>query len=389
MGGVGMVCKPMLYAAATVLAAAGCGGDKDGGASTRPTTSTAPTSVKLKRLFVLPARKVEPRQVALSSDGKFAAVATHNPPGSGAPLIAELWVWDLARRKLHSRMQARFLIQSVHFLDGHRKVLGVFGGLIRIRDSKSLAVPRTIRRQEPARQEHYNYCDVIPGQQALIARSEAGLRMFRLRDGKEIYSLDLKRTQPWDHTAGAVTPDGRLYAEGGPGDAYILNLRTSKERRLVFPDWVRDIALSVDGRKLAVVVSGMGARKGGFSIIDTQTGKVLHQLFKASETPQDFVFSPDGQILAAAEREELSLWSVSSGQRVGRAEWSCRHGLAAMAFSGDGCRLVTAHYDTGYDDYRQNKTVLTVWKVDPPLGGPPGRAARTEEPKGEFREKRR
>lgn len=60
--------------------------------------------------------------------------------------------------------------------------------------------------------------------------------------------------------------------------------------------------------------------------------------FKGGVTLKNFVFSPDGNLLAGKDREAIVVWEVSSGREKARIE--SREYLAPLAFSSDS-RLIT------------------------------------------------
>jgi WD40 repeat protein len=133
-----------------------------------------------------------------------------------------------------------------------------------------------------------------------------------------------------------------------------------RERRVVrsvaaHGRWIRQIAVSPDGRKLASVADDMVCR-----LWDAATGALLRELRgHAERTPQHFVsmlytcaFSADGRRLATGDRVgHVVIWDVASGQQLSSVEAPTLYtwdgvqrirsigGVRAVAFSPDGAHL--------------------------------------------------
>lgn len=119
--------------------------------------------------------------------------------------------------------------------------------------------------------------------------------------------------------------------------------------------WIRNIAVSPDGSKIASVADDMVCR-----IWDAATGEKLHELRGHQErTPSHFTsmlyvctFSPDGRYLATGDRvAHVVIWESATGRQVGTFDapelytWDGRQrirsigGLRALAFSPDGTHV--------------------------------------------------
>lgn len=119
--------------------------------------------------------------------------------------------------------------------------------------------------------------------------------------------------------------------------------------------WIRQLAVSPDGTKLASVGDDMVCR-----LWNIASGERLRELRgHAERTPQGFVsmlyccaFSPDGRHLATGDRVgHVKIWEVANGREVGTVEAPALYtwdgvqrirsigGVRALAFSPDGTHL--------------------------------------------------
>src|SRR5579884_1263291 len=140
----------------------------------------------------------------------------------------------------------------------------------------------------------------------------------------------------------AFTPDGQTLITGDALDRTVrfFDLSTHMERRhLTRPKFVRGIALSPDGRLLA-----LGNQNGPASIWEVKTGRLVQQ-FDGYPFVPGVAFSRDGKTLATAERDTeksrqaIALWSIATGKRLHLVETNVG-ALWSVAFSADGKTLI-------------------------------------------------
>jgi WD40 repeat protein len=119
--------------------------------------------------------------------------------------------------------------------------------------------------------------------------------------------------------------------------------------------WIRQVAVTADGSKLASVADDMVCR-----VWDAANGERLHELRGHSgRTPQSFAsmlyacaFAPDGRLLATADRVgHVVVWDVASGRQAAAMDAPTLYtwdgvqrirsigGARALAFSPDGAQL--------------------------------------------------
>lgn len=307
-------------------------------------------SGRLRQVWRLETGKWQPQSVRFSSDGRRIALVTDSGAGersSGdlAP-IAGLQIVDADQGVLLAKMEYDNTIRSVHFVAQNTKVLGLFGRQIELRDASTFAVT-----QSPDR-AWFQYCQVLPGEKEVLARSDRALRVVSLESGNRVYTRNIRRAGRLRIAlAWTATPDGRFVAEAAD-QVYVLDRTTSQERMCPTPRHITALALTTDGKTLAEVDLSKCI------IRDVSTGQARHSLNVGGH---DGDISPDGRMLAISG-DKVTLWNISSGVKEDEAPGGGLYGLACAAFSPDSSRLVTAH--TGDD-----KCVLTLWKLGAPQQG--------------------
>jgi WD40 repeat protein len=145
----------------------------------------------------------------------------------------------------------------------------------------------------------------------------------------------------------ALDPDGRYLVSIDVGPRiHVRDRATGRVRELPgLPGENLSLALSPDGRRLAV--GGRDAQKaaGLIRLWDTGTWEVIGTLPDAGQSPRALAFSPDGRRLAAGDTDDkVRAWDVATGAlRVfsGHTMW-----IEDVAFSPDGVLLASASRDS-------------------------------------------
>src|SRR5262249_1328920 len=166
------------------------------------------------------------------------------------------------------------------------------------------------------------------------------VRLFDPATGKE-----LRRLRYPDRVARvALTEDGKtlaVYSGGKDLTLRLLDTATGKERLARrYPDFVQVMAFSPSGDVLA-----LGPTKPILVVLDTATGNEIYQL-RLAENVINLTFSPDGKTLAGgAGYGSLRFWEVATGKE--RAQWADRdlRSGSQMAFSPDGRLLALGDAD--------------------------------------------
>ena len=109
------------------------------------------------------------------------------------------------------------------------------------------------------------------------------------------------------------------------------------------------MAFSPDGR-----ICAAGDTKGCIRIIDSASGKSLHEFQGHRDEVKGFAFSRDGRLLASGAEREISIWNASSGERLHGLEGHGTMSTAFLEFTPDSKRLVSS------GDYSAR---LRVWDV--------------------------
>jgi WD40 repeat protein len=110
----------------------------------------------------------------------------------------------------------------------------------------------------------------------------------------------------------ALSPDGRLLAAAGDGEARLWEAETGKELlTLPVQGWSRSLSFSPDGGRLAV------ADGTGVKIWELETGQLALTLKGVpGEGGLEVAFSPDGRRLASADGQtgRVTVWDAPPGQ---------------------------------------------------------------------------
>jgi RNA polymerase sigma factor (sigma-70 family) len=200
-------------------------------------------------------------------------------------------------------------------------------------------------------------------------------------DGKVLAAASYKTVCLWDATTGQklrqlpehpervqwvrFSSDGRrLFAWTNAKTLHVWEVGTGKElHRLACPG--RDNqpepgVVSPDGKLLAWAERYATNRPGRIRLYDIARGYEVRRLPGPDGAYTCLAFSPDGRTLAAADQKDthVHLWELASGKE--RARFVGHQGqINALAFSPDGKRLASASEDT---------TAL-IWNVGEPAAG--------------------
>lgn len=141
------------------------------------------------------------------------------------------------------------------------------------------------------------------------------------------------------------SPDGKRIAAGfSDGKVKIWDLATEDEQSfsvLGTQDFVEiggsvwDLAYHTDGKTLVTVSSGGAVSRWNTERGGRKTG------FWASSDPQSAALSPNGQVVAACDREGVALHDTETGKQL--QEWTERGEPTATVFSTDGTTLVVGY----------------------------------------------
>lgn len=178
----------------------------------------------------------------------------------------------------------------------------------------------------------------------LPAGALARLGTIRFRHGRSIDCLGF----------GA---DGKTLVTCGWGEVRFWNVASGAEiRRFPEQSRARNVALSPDGKLLAIRVRIDNSEVEPIAIREVATGRLLRQ-FSDKEFPSRFLFSPDGKVLAAFSRQKgiIELWDSVNGRRM----HTLKHEADCWpeAFSTDGKMLLSCTDNTIHSN------TIHIWDV--------------------------
>jgi WD40 repeat protein len=146
-----------------------------------------------------------------------------------------------------------------------------------------------------------------------------------------------------DQLSVAISPDGRTLASGGRANQLKLWDIASQEELKSIPtrfELVRKIGFSPDGRFLiadgdSLVANGDSWNRAyGFGLWEVSVQRELRLLAERSDLTGT-AFSPDGRLLALAEKTAISLCALPEVSECRSLSWAASAGQADIGFSPD------------------------------------------------------
>jgi WD40 repeat protein len=204
----------------------------------------------------------------------------------------------------------------------------------------------------------------------------------------KVYDLDLSASKPepkalgehHSYVTGLVLTDKTAVSGGYDGRLIWWDIQARKAIRAIdaHTKWIRKVAISPDGKRIASVADDMVCR-----LWNTESGQLLRELRGHQEqTPHHFpsmlfvcTFSPDGRFLATADKVgHIVVWDTDSGKPVKTLEapglytWDPvqrKHsigGIRALTFSPDGKHLAAGGISKiGNIDHLDGKARIEVF----------------------------
>lgn len=199
---------------------------------------------------------------------------------------------------------------------------------------------------------------------SLARVKDSGRLLLGASDGK-IYDIDLLAEKPefksWDshqsYVTGVVLTGETLISGSYDGKLIWRSIATGEPQRTIeaHSRWIRKLALSPDGKRVASVADDMFCR-----VFDVESGQQVHELRGHEvQTPNHFpsmlytvAFSPSGQHLVTADRVgHVCVWDAASGSQLksfdapGFYTWDPKQrihsigGIRSVAFSPGGTHV--------------------------------------------------
>jgi WD40 repeat protein/predicted Ser/Thr protein kinase len=167
--------------------------------------------------------------------------------------------------------------------------------------------------------------------------------------------VTLKTPPRWVRSL-AFSPDGkRVACSGGDGTIRLFETDSGRELRrfAAHPGEVECVLFAPDG---AHILSGGGesGKVGVLTLWDAGTGKEVMSLRGHSDSVCAIAFSPEGRRIASGSRNgSVNIWEIATGRELASLKGHAGE-VAAVAFSPDGKRAVSGSRDKS----------LKVWEVE-------------------------
>jgi RNA polymerase sigma factor (sigma-70 family) len=303
--------------------------------------------------------------------------------------------WDAVTGRLLRITPTDVKVDRVRFSVGGVPRFSVGGELLYVDKDRDVMrlVDRSTGKQEWPDVEGWRGVLSADGKRVAVALKEGKMRIFELRGDKTATLIQSWMPPEEKETAArpypvprGFTPDSQSLIVQGE-IVSVRDIKTGKQRTswslrrnkvLEKPeiDDQRDrrfrgeleridaVAVSPDGNSIAFAVaknrpSGFGggrARVGltRFMILETRTGKLLHQADVEDEDFRALTFSPDGKLLAAGGTWTVRVWRIGTEKALHHFEGH-RGRINSLAFSPDGKRLASASEDSS----------VLIWDVKP------------------------
>ena len=175
---------------------------------------------------------------------------------------------------------------------------------------------------------------------AKIGKNDTTIELWDLHSGERKKTFDGPKERM---VSVAFSPDGKMLAGGGfDGVIWLWHVATGARRQILTPhNVVEEVMFSPDGRTI------VSSDDEDPQLWDIATGELKARLVDTTGT-NNIVFNSDGTILYGASRNELRLWDPDTGKiklRLGISNSS--HSRPLSVFSPDGQIIATA----GRNDY--------------------------------------
>jgi WD40 repeat protein len=259
-------------------------------------------------------------------DSTWMATLQYTPDGKslvGASLDGDVRVWNLSSGSIVQTFASQSGGRPQIAIDptGRTVLSGNDNGSVVAWDlSGGQALGRTLAWSTPD-----NACPTSP----CIAVNPPG-RVMATDEGDGTVALVDLRTLEWYATLPATrgqianglafTPGGELVTGDAGGDITFWDTQTRTVlRKIHVPDPVNSLAVSPDGKLLALQMQAATSSNTVVAVIDLATGSTEHS-YQVPDGSGGVAFSPDGRELAAlgccAPGSTVELWDTASGQRL-------------------------------------------------------------------------
>jgi WD40 repeat protein len=312
------------------------------------------------------ARRTGALGIAFSGDGQSVAVGN-----AGRPLVLYDAVTGAERRHFEGHTRA---VTTVLFApDGKTLVSCGTDQTVRFWDTDA---GKELRKLTAAAENFF--CCALSADGKTLATGSAGhvVVLWDTDTGKELRRLATAPYSPW---AVAFSPDGKTLATAGDYQPIQLwEVATGKQQQLTpeRPDPGYPVAFSPDGALAAV-----RAADNTLTLQETdRTGEIPGRLGKELRhfgpypgVPRPARFSPDGKLLATANRDrsDIRLWDTNTGKELHHLQGH-KSGVKDLVFTADGSALISVSFDrtvrfwsatTGKEERRLSEGLELYWPL--------------------------
>lgn len=149
-----------------------------------------------------------------------------------------------------------------------------------------------------------------------------------------------------------------------PAKAQFYSPKAKYEREILrfttAPMEVESVAVSPDGRILAVGTAGWKEKPPKIHLVDLTTGKQIHILTGHEFEVMSLAFSPEGKMLYSGSKDtSIGIWDVEKGKEVKRLDGH-QDRVTALATSADGKTLISC---TGWSRVGRGPEEFRVWDL--------------------------
>lgn len=220
------------------------------------------------------------------------------------------------------------------------------------------------------RDETLRWWDTATGRSLRVQKAGYAHDVVYAPDGRTIATAGTDGIRLWDAETGAAlrhfpgaayhvyfSPEGRLLSDGSriwdlASGALSFELRTTRTASFS-PDW-----------KLAATASEIARGSGTYSarLIEVATDRDIFVLASEPHWMSSAVLSPDGRLVATAEKTAIRFWDATTGKELRRVGSASNSWYYSLAFAPDSRTLASVNGDTS----------ISIWSAPPPSPRQPG-----------------
>ena len=288
-------------------------------------------------------------RVKFSPDGKLLATAS----GAKKSTSAKIWDAETGAETL-SLVGHTARVRGVDFSpDGKLIATGSRDGTVIIWDAGSGKELKKFAVEKKGEPLETNDLQFTPDGKTLIAANSRGVKAWEISSGKILFNLN----ETHSAFSVAVSPDGKLFALGGPDSAiYIYDVGTGKlvSKIAVHEASINQISFSPDGKLIASASSDRTVR-----FFDVQSGAETQNLKAHLNEAWSIAFSPDGKFIATSGTDfKAFLWDTAEVMKMSSFDFGVGHSRGWSSISADRTKVVGAYYNVS-----KNVNEQIIWDI--------------------------